>query len=331
MRSLETQQRVTFVCVLRIVLSTAVLHAELVLTALPDVLFSMNGGVHKVAVGSVLRIHCSASSSSSVTAISWLRNNTNLSSDPPHLRIFTHSDGTTAKSTLVIDPFGASDSAEYVCSASDGETVSASTTLTLTGTLILYLNYFHSCLNYACSNCFIDISGGMLYIVRDPVSRETVNPYDNFQDNRTGVENGTDFEPDGVFDTTCCQVLRCLAGVPGNTTGPASVTWIRDGEEVHPEPNRTLVENVVRYQSNLNETRLRSDLRLTPFEMDDIGVYQCVFFDSDLDGEVITTTPLRLDSGAVHSILYLILNVIILSNIQGRSCSFIACLQSLLF
>lgn len=135
------------------------------------------------------------------------------------------------------------------------------------------------------------------------MERETVNIYDNFQDNRTGVENGTDFEPDSVFDMTCCQVLRCLAAVPGNTTGPASVTWIRDGEEVHPEPNRTLVENVVRYQTGPNETRLRSDLRFTPFELDDIGVYQCVFFDSNLDGEIITTTPLRLDSGASHGIL----------------------------
>lgn len=38
----------------------------------------------------------------------------------------------------MIDPFGASDSAEYACSASDGETVNVSTPLTLTGSMYPY-------------------------------------------------------------------------------------------------------------------------------------------------------------------------------------------------
>lgn len=46
----------------------------------------------------------------------------------------------------MIDPFGASDSAEYACSASDGETVNVSTPLTLTGSMYvpLYCTCFYA-------------------------------------------------------------------------------------------------------------------------------------------------------------------------------------------
>ena len=40
-----------------------------------------------------------------------------------------------------------------------------------------------------------------------------------------------------------------------------------------------------------------SELQISNFGLSDAGVYQCIFTDVDSDSEVITTIPLRLDTG----------------------------------
>lgn len=155
------------------------------------------------------------------------------------------------------------------------------------------------------------ISDGEMYILRDPVVYETttgidgeVKDYDRIRDNRTAVQNGSDFEPDQYFNTECCQVLRCIAAVPGDATGApdldlATVVWVRDEEELSHQPNRIeIVQLDATYDELLNITRFHTDLRLTPFlQSRDTGVYQCLFFNYGNYREVVTTTPIRLDSG----------------------------------
>ena len=107
------------------------------------------------------------------------------------------------------------------------------------------------------------------------------------------------FEP-MISQGSCCKVLRCEARIPEDVTantGTQSVTWLRNESVVVNDGLRELTKSIT-YQSSQDETIIRSDLRLTPFlESRDAGVYQCLFFDYDSDGEVLTTIPFRLDSG----------------------------------
>jgi len=54
----------------------------------------------------------------------------------------------------------------------------------------------------------------------------------------------------------------------------------------------TITEGVV-----FSGERRASDLQIANFGLSDAGVYQCIFTDVDSDSEVITTKPLRLDTG----------------------------------
>jgi len=121
--------------------------------------------------------------------------------------------------------------------------------------------------------------------VTDPVDSDT----DAFPgDNRTAVTLGSIIGP---------PLLRCVGGHEGDTGigtsfSAPSVVWVRNGEQVVADGRITITESVV-----FSGERRASDLQITNFGLSDAGVYQCIFTDVDSDAEVITTTPLRLDTG----------------------------------
>ena len=139
---------------------------------------------------------------------------------------------------------------------------------------------------------------------REVSTNGTPKAYDIIRDNRTAVVNGTDFEPNDIHNTDCCQALRCIAAIPENVTGmineeETTLTWLKDGQPLSSAEERyAITNNLNYYQPLFNQTRFRSDLRLTPFlQSEDVGVYQCLF---SISGELVITTPFRLDSGT-HS------------------------------
>ena len=82
------------------------------------------------------------------------------------------------------------------------------------------------------------------------------------------------------------QVLSCV-GV--GSSSPPSVVWVRNGEQVVNGSRITITEGTNSF------TRQRSSsLQISNFTLSDAGVYQCIFTEG---AEVITTTPLRLDTG----------------------------------
>ena len=124
-----------------------------------------------------------------------------------------------------------------------------------------------------------------LIVATDPVASES----DFFpRDNRTAVTLGS---------TIGQPLLRCVGGHVGDTGGfggflPPSVVWVRNGEQLVDGGRITITETVVS-----GGQRRVSDLQISNFGFSDVGVYQCIFTDVDSDTEVITTTPLRLDTG----------------------------------
>ena len=116
----------------------------------------------------------------------------------------------------------------------------------------------------------------------DPVTSENdVFP----RDNRTAIALGS----------TASQ--QCVGGHVGDTGGfggflPPSVVWVRNGEQLVGGGRITITES-----TTLSGQQRVSDLQISNFGSSDVGVYQCIFTDVDSDTEVITTTPLRLDTG----------------------------------
>ena len=82
------------------------------------------------------------------------------------------------------------------------------------------------------------------------------------------------------------QVLNC-AGI--GSSSPPSVVWVRNGEQVVDGGNITITEATI-----MVSQRRSSQLQITNFALSDAGVYQCIFTEG---AEVVTTTPLRLDTG----------------------------------
>ena len=129
-------------------------------------------------------------------------------------------------------------------------------------------------------------SPSTLIVVTDPVHSDS----DVFNvDNRTAVTLGSTVGP---------PLLRCVGGHMGDT-GPGSfspplLVWVRNGEQVVDDGRITITESVV-----FGGRRRSSDLQISNFSTSDTGVYQCIFSDVhvDIDTEVITSTPLRLDAG----------------------------------
>ena len=118
----------------------------------------------------------------------------------------------------------------------------------------------------------------------DPVTSES----DFFpHDNRTAVTLGS---------TIGQPLLRCVGGHEGDSGlgsfDPPSVVWVRNGEQLVNGGRITITES-----TTLSGQRRVSVLEISNFGFSDVGVYQCIFTDVDSDSEVITTTPLRLDTG----------------------------------
>ena len=97
---------------------------------------------------------------------------------------------------------------------------------------------------------------------------------DGFPDNRVAV----------TVDSN--QVLRCVGA---GSSSPPSVVWVRNGEQVVNGGRITITEGTVLFSQQRS-----SELQITNFALSDAGVYQCIFTEG---AEVITTTPLRLDTG----------------------------------
>ena len=156
--------------------------------------------------------------------------------------------------------------------------------------------------------CFIAVvDDDSIRLHQNPVDLETIGLsntlkfYDTVRDNRSSFTIGDDFEP-SQFAVGCCQVLRCIAAIPGDQTqatniSQLTVTWLRNEEEVVHSAGQTEITIDLRYQPDPNETRYVSQLRLLPFNTSDIGVYQCVYSDFDSDRELVYSTPFSLDTG----------------------------------
>ena len=67
--------------------------------------------------------------------MTWFKDGSSLTNDPPHVRIRTSTDGTAAISTLTVDNFNFTDNGDYFCQASDDTNSESSTTLNLTSKL----------------------------------------------------------------------------------------------------------------------------------------------------------------------------------------------------
>ena len=125
-----------------------------------------------------------------------------------------------------------------------------------------------------------------MIVSTDPVS----NDNDIFPvDNRTAVTLGSTIG-------TSPPLLQCVGGHEGDTGlgsfSAPSVVWVRNGEQVVADGRITITES-----TTSGGRRRTSQLTITNFGFPDVGVYQCIFTDVDSDAEVITTKPLRLDTG----------------------------------
>ena len=106
------------------------------------------------------------------------------------------------------------------------------------------------------------------------MTNPTNSDNDGFPDNRLAVTVGNN------------QVLRCVGS---GSSSPPSVVWVRNGEQVVNGGRITITEG-----TNSFTQQRSSDLQISNFGLSDAGVYQCIFTEG---AEVITTTPLRLDTG----------------------------------
>ena len=121
-----------------------------------------------------------------------------------------------------------------------------------------------------------------MIVVTDPVSSDP----DVFNvDNRTAVTLGSTVGP---------PLLRCVGGHGSGSFNAPSVVSVRNGEQVVDDGRITITESVI---SIIVNERRASDLTIANFGFPDVGVYQCIFIDVDSDAEVITTSPLKLDTG----------------------------------
>ena len=111
----------------------------------------------------------------------------------------------------------------------------------------------------------------------------TESDQDGFPDNRIAVPVSNN------------PTLRCV-GEGGSS--PPSVVWVRNGEQVVNGGSITITETMPSAQQR------SSELQITNFALSDAGVYQCIFTEG---AEVITTIPLRLDTGGCTFIMHTLL------------------------
>ena len=113
------------------------------------------------------------------------------------------------------------------------------------------------------------------------------------RDNRTAVSLGETIDPTSTPDAD--KLLRCVAGHQNDDTmnfTASTVVWIKDGETVEDGGVITITPGLAA------NGEVSSSLQIASFQESNAGVYQCIFTDdSSSDGEIITTIPLRLDTG----------------------------------
>ena len=49
--------------------------------------------------------------------------------------------------------------------------------------------------------------------------------------------------------------------------------------------------------ANSTLSAFSSSLEIVNFNLSDAGIYQCIFTDTDVDSEIVTSTPFRVDTG----------------------------------
>ena len=126
------------------------------------------------------------------------------------------------------------------------------------------------------------------------MSREST--YDAIADNRVSVALGTQFDPPIPGGS---QLMRAAANpATSRSPGAQSIVWVRDGVVIAENGGGTADP---RYQ--LDVISWTTDLTISDFQASDAGVYQIIFTDTAASGsEVLTTTPVQLDTGEHMSI-----------------------------
>ena len=120
-------------CVVYSISSAAVNGQIPTVSVLPEVLWGTGGDVSRnIVETAVTQLYCSGSGAT-IVGITWSKDGTTLTNDPPHLRIRGSS---TDMSVLTIDNFNSSDDGQYVCHVSGNTGSATSPILTLTGMYI---------------------------------------------------------------------------------------------------------------------------------------------------------------------------------------------------
>ena len=140
---------------------------------------------------------------------------------------------------------------------------------------------------------------GTLVLGQQPTDNERTTVNDGatdvplLRDSRTAVSLGETIDPTSTPDAD--KLLRCVAGHQNDdmTNFTAStVVWIKDGETVVDGGDITISTSMAA------NGEVSSSLQIASFQESNAGVYQCIFTDnSSSDGEILTTIPLRLDTG----------------------------------
>ena len=145
-----------------------------------------------------------------------------------------------------------------------------------------------------------------IILSRDPVSRE--DTYDAIADNRVSVALDTQFDPSSTSNADQMMVATALL-LSFRNLETQSIVWVRDGVVI--AENGLIVPSVVnpvtadpRYTLQAIEVndggsgQWHTVLTISGFQASDAGVYQVIFTDAEASGsEVLTTTPIRLDTG----------------------------------
>ena len=240
-----------------------------------------------IVVGSVIQLFCSASVQLTAPHIQWTRNNINIpeTAQLPHLMVKSRTQNNTITSSLLtIYGFSSSDNGSYQCAVSESDNCTISQPLLLSGKCcilsILHLSSFYAAIRSNGSN--------VLKIVRE-LSNNTAD--------RTSVPLGSsDISSNGGF-------LRCAAEQPASSSLTApSMMWLKDGTQLFGDGVRVVITttNFTIGTANRTSNRTVSFVRIFNFSQSDAGVYQCVFYDTPSQGgEVITTRPYKVDTGAV--------------------------------
>ena len=110
---------------------------------------------------------------------------------------------------------------------------------------------------------------------------ESLDPFNpgTFIDNRTGIQS--DMTLDSIL-------LLCQARRMGASTSTPNVSWTVNGRVVS--------------TSNCSNC-FTTFLNTSDFTASDAGVYQCIFTDTDATREVVTSKPMRFDTGLCDAFL----------------------------